>query len=370
MTVAPVTVQRRFMQLGRVRMGERTDKGAPKKLDCFRFTSASRSLLEAVSVKYGGTVQEWKGAPDEGYFELKTTADEIDIILPPTFSMSDGEPTVPWSQFFELWSNGGCQRRCDGVMESLSGKPCMCNPEDRACDITTRVQFMLPDMPGLGVWRLDTKGWNAAAELPGTLELLRMAAEERKFIPAVLRMEKRTSKKEGQTRRFVVPVIDLPQVTMSQLAGGDLLSLNAPAPAPPKPELPAGPETPQETSFDEPDFGQRPPLPEGPEQLAAAQDEDPGRSSSSPGGAAVPGHAETGTPDGAAAPLFLDPIIVQAGEVKITRGNVAGKTVAEIVEEDPERCLAYINGGGKDQKLIAAITTYMHAVRPDLMETR
>jgi hypothetical protein len=279
MTVAPVIVQRRFMQLGRVRLGEKGSKGEPRKLDNFRFTSASRALLEAVAAKYGGKVQEWQGAPDEGYFELKTTSTELDIILPPTFSDEDGSPSLPWSQFFELWSGGGCQRRCDGVTETLSGKPCLCDPDDRACDVTTRVQFMLPDIPGLGVWRLDSKGWNAAAELPGTLQLLQLAAEERKFIPAVLRMEKRTKKVEGQTRRFVVPVIDLPSVSVNQLAGGDLLSLNAPAPAPPRPALPAAPAPPADPSFEgTPDFGQRPPLPTEPEpEPQPARDEESAR---------------------------------------------------------------------------------------------
>ena len=362
MSVAPVTIQRRFMELGRVRLGEKGAKGEPRKLDCFRFTSASRPLLEAVAARYGGTVQAWQGAPDEGYFELKTTSTELDIILPPTFSMSDGEPTVPWSQFFELWSNGGCQRRCDGVVESLAGKPCMCNPEDRACDIVTRVSFMLPDLPGLGVWRLDSKGWNAAAELPGTLELLQLAASERKFIPAVLRLEKRTSKKEGQTRRFVVPVLDLPQVSMSQLAGGDLLSLNAPAPAPPKPALPSGPEPPEDPDFAHEEFGQPPPLPGEPEAgvpLAAqgASDDDV-----HPPEEAAPVSGEL-----SAASSVSDPIVIQAGEVTISRGTAAGKTVREIVETEPDRCLRYL-AAGKNELLKAAITTYMAAVRPDLLE--
>jgi len=350
MAVAPIQVQRRFMQLGRVRMGERTASGAPKKLDCFRFTSASRTLLEAVASRYGGEVREWKGAPDEGYFELKTTAEELDIILPPTFSMSDGSPTVPWSQFFELWSNGGCQRRCDGIIESLSGKGCLCNPEERACDIVTRVSFMLPDLPGLGVWRLDSKGWNAAAELPQTLELLQMAASQRKFIPAVLRMEKRTSKKEGQTRRFVVPVIDLPQVTMSQLAGGDLLSLNAPAPAPPRPALPAGPDTPADTEFEHDQFGPLPPLPgepeRGPQSPNAQADEE---TASDP----------DGEPD--ADPLSFDEVVKLAGEVEIVRGKHAGKSVAQAVTEDRAGAQAFLSSNSRDAKLKDAIRTYLHA---------
>lgn len=286
-----VTIQRRMMQLGRVRLGEKGPKGEPKKLTTFRFTSASRVLLEAVAAKHGGTVQEWQGAPDEGYFEVTTLASSLDIVLPPVFSDADGRPTTSYSQWFESWSGGGCQRRCDGLTEMLSSKPCMCNPEARQCKTTTRVSFMLPDIPGLGVWRLDTHGEYAAIELPGTLEMLTLAASEHKFIPAVLRAEQRTKKVPGEgTRRFVVPVIDLPHVTVNQLAAGDVpLALNGPMPVAPKPELPrAVPPPPDDPRFqhsngDDPGWGPGPAIPSagaavaggdphGPESQAA-QDE-------------------------------------------------------------------------------------------------
>lgn len=264
-------IQRRMMELGRVRLGEKGPKGEPRKLSTFRFTSASRALLEAVALQYGGKVTQWTNAPDEGYYEVTTTATELDIVLPPVFSDADGTPTVAYSQWFELWSGGGCQRRCDGVNEALSGKPCLCElegNEDRACKPTTRVSFMLPDIPGLGVWRLDSHGWNAATELPVTLEVLSQAAQANKFIPAVLRLQNRTKKTEGQTRRFVVPVIDLKDISVKQLATGqvpDAIAMNAPAmTAIPKPALPAGGELPADASFAqerEPDLGPPPPPP-------------------------------------------------------------------------------------------------------------
>ncbi|MBA2643597.1 MAG: hypothetical protein H0U82_11835 [Actinobacteria bacterium] len=180
-------VQRRMMEIARVRLGRKGSKGQPEKLDHFRFTSASR---------------EW----------------------------------------LELWSGGGCERRCDGETEALSGKPCLCNPDERACKPTTRIAFMLPDVPGFGLVRLESHGWNAAAELPGAVDVLMRAAAQGAFIPAVLRLEPRTSKKDGQTRRFVVPVIDLPSLKIGEvLAGEGVLSLNAPgAPPSSRPELPAG----------------------------------------------------------------------------------------------------------------------------------
>src|SRR6266540_1303198 len=139
-----VTLQKRMMQLGRVRLGQKGPKGEPQKLGTFRFTSASRSLLDEGTERYGCTGKPWEHAPDEGYFEVVTQASEMDVILLSRYSESDGSPTTTYSQWFEQWSRGGCQRRCNGETELLSGKPCLCEAEDvdkRACQITTRVSF-------------------------------------------------------------------------------------------------------------------------------------------------------------------------------------------------------------------------------------
>ena len=242
------SLQKRFMELGRFRMGEKGPKGEPRKRDTFRATTASRPLAQAIADRYGGTVEPWPEAPDgDGYWQVATDTAELNIILPPVYSSEDGTSTTTWSQWFESWSAGGCERRCDGVTEMLSDSPCLCRAaveaegEDaRECQVTTRVSFMLPEIPGLGVWRLDSKGWNAATELPGTLELLVRAASEHAFIEAVLRIEQRVKKQPGEpTKRFVVPVIDLPSVTLKQLASGEVpLVLNAPRQSPPKPPLP------------------------------------------------------------------------------------------------------------------------------------
>src|SRR5690606_20332280 len=94
-----------------------------------------------------------------------------------------------------------------------------CDPDARACKATTRVNVMLPDLPDVGVWRLETHGINAAFELPGTIEIIQMASQTGQFLTGRLRIEHRTSKKAGQTRKFIVPVIDL-DVSMRQLTSG------------------------------------------------------------------------------------------------------------------------------------------------------
>ena len=71
-------------------------------------------------------------------------------------------------------------------------------------------------MPGIGVWRLESHGWNAAVELPGLAEFV-MRADG--MVPAFLTLEERVTKRDGKTNRFMVPGIDV-EVTPSQLLAG------------------------------------------------------------------------------------------------------------------------------------------------------
>lgn len=234
-------IQRKLAEHGRIRLGAKGDKGQPKKLETFRLTCASKDKLEVAARIYGGKVREWSDAPDKGYYELYTDATELNVLIPPIATLC--------SQYYETWSGGGCKRRCDGETELLSGEKCKCDPDDRECKVTTRISVMLPQIPGLGLWRLESHGWHAATTLPGTMDML---ANQGKFVQAVLRLEQRSEKKDGKTRRFVVPVIDLPDVTVGDLlASNPALLLGGPASTPvgakvARPELPEPASLPDE----------------------------------------------------------------------------------------------------------------------------
>jgi hypothetical protein len=224
-------IQRRFHEVGRIRAGSKSDRGAPQKLDKWRLTSANRAALEAAAAVYGGTVQPWADAPTPGQWELFTDVDALDAVIPPA-----AEPYTLW---YEAWSGGGCDRRCDGVRDHLNDTACVCNPDDRACKPTLRVSVMLTRVPGLGVWRYESHGWNAAVEVPTMLDLLALGARDGVFVPAVLRLEQRVSRKKGEgTRRFAVPVIDI-----QETAGDFTRTIAAGDPLPPPPSL-AAPDRP------------------------------------------------------------------------------------------------------------------------------
>lgn len=230
MPIVILEEQRRFRELGRIRLGERepvlvksgpkagqqAEKDGkpvfrPKRLADFRLTSPWRHLLDAAAAAgIGGEVKPWSPSEGRNEFELVTDKDVLEVLVPP------GEVL---SQWMEEWSGGGCARRCDGVrMVIAQGKSadrsCQCSPDgsvaisDRQCKPTTRLLLMLPGLPDLGVWRIESHGINAALELGKAVELTELATRRGVIIPAELRIEQREVRRPGEPlKRFNVPTL-------------------------------------------------------------------------------------------------------------------------------------------------------------------
>jgi hypothetical protein len=206
-------IQRRAQQLGRIRIGNQvaTSNGRmrPAKLGTFRLTTASRRTADAVAAELGGTVQPFTTARTAGQWEVITELAELPVMIPANGALT---------QDYELWTAAGCARRCDSQVERISGQPCMCPSDPRArqeaakdgeaCKAVTRLNVMLPDLPGLGLWRLDTSGYYAAVELGAAADLLQEARAMGVSIPAELAIEQREARRPGQqVKTFPVPVL-------------------------------------------------------------------------------------------------------------------------------------------------------------------
>lgn len=214
--MAIVDIQRRFRQLGRIRAGaqeaNKSGKGThPVKLDRFRLTSPWQHLIEQAADVYGGTATPWHNPGTKAdEWEVRVETEALPVVVP---------PGQVFDQWYELWTGGGCQRRCDGVTQVLVDRPCQC-PEDplerqeqagkgAACKPTTRLRLMLPDVADVGIWLLESHGFHAAAELGGAAGLVEAATRQGAMIPADLRLAFREgSRRPGQQRRtFYVPAL-------------------------------------------------------------------------------------------------------------------------------------------------------------------
>lgn len=84
--------------------------------------------------------------------------------------------------------------------------------------------MVLPRLPGIGQWRLEARGFYAAVELAAAAQVLEEASRRGALLPARLRIEQRTARRDGQIHNYRVPVLDL-DVSVAQLhelAAGDV----------------------------------------------------------------------------------------------------------------------------------------------------
>lgn len=250
-----IDIQRRGQQIGRLRLGQKVatgkfdkdgnEKFRPARLDTWRITTGSRYQADAISARFGGEVRSW-----EREFEVITDTNRLPVTVPPRDEVV--------SQWYEMWNKGGAMRRCDSQREQIGGGPCLCphakdpgnadecaiaalersrlatmNPP-QACKLITRVNVMIPDLPGLGVFRLDTNSYYAAVEIGDTARLMQVARDRGVFLPAEFRIEQRQRVAGGQTKKFPVPVLEV-LTTFRDLATGAIESAGIVAQLPPAP---------------------------------------------------------------------------------------------------------------------------------------
>lgn len=218
-------MQRSQQEVGRIRAGASvttsSGKQRPTKLDRFLITSDARSVCDSVAAVFGGTVEAYHPmGKDQRGWQVLIEAEELPVAVPP------GQTVV--SQWWELWQGGGLTRRCDGVKSTCWSKDdgeqqsgCLCPPDHveraalgangRACKPTTTLCVMLPDVPGLGQFRLVSHGVYAAMEIGATAQLMQTAFDHGVVLPAILRLSQREGvRRPGQTvNQFAVPELHL-----------------------------------------------------------------------------------------------------------------------------------------------------------------
>ena len=229
-------------EIGRIRFGEKrvsakSGKEYPAALDSPRLTSPSEEAIRGVAALYGGEARPWE-SPSGAQWEV-TVDRRVAVVVPP------GLDEV-WSRAYEVWSRGGCQRRCDGVRawvpqgRKWAERPCLCggpevDPEERECKMHLRFRVMVLGVPVLGLWRAETQGFYAGTEIPPMLDMLQASGRA-----GWLRLEPRQRVSFGETRNFPVVVIDAPFMPEEVLQLERPPGMEELAPPPVRPQLASG----------------------------------------------------------------------------------------------------------------------------------
>lgn len=216
-------IQRRTAEHGRLRTGY-TQGNQPKRSNTWVITSHSEEHVRTAAKLWGGTPERWTPLNQNVVqWRVVTEASAIEALITP------GDPL---NQYNEMWTAGGCQRRCDGDTELLSRQPCICarqfgedwhqQKKGTVCATTSRLNVMLPDLAGMGMWRAETHSFYAASEWGGMVDMVLAGTDGRGFVPVTLRIEPRQVVRAGKTKKFPVVVVELRGVTPRQALAGPL----------------------------------------------------------------------------------------------------------------------------------------------------
>jgi hypothetical protein len=216
-------IQARAAEHGRLRTGYTQGK-RPMRSSTWVVTSHSEEHVRTAARLWGGEPEQWQPLNSTiSQWRVITKAPSIEALITP------GDPL---NQYNEMWSAGGCQRRCDGETELLARQPCVClarfgedwhqQKKGAVCSTTSRLNVMLPDLSGMGMWRAETHSFYAAQEWGGMVDMVLAGTDGKGFIPVTLRIEPRQVIREGQTKKFPVVVVELRGVTPRQALAGPM----------------------------------------------------------------------------------------------------------------------------------------------------
>jgi hypothetical protein len=221
-------IQARAAEHGRLRTGY-TQGNRPMRSATWVVTSHSEEHVRTAAKLWGGEPESWK--------PLNSTIEQWRVITKASSIEALITPGDPLNQYNEMWSKGGCQRRCDGETELLSRQSCLCarqfgedwhqQKKGTVCSTTSRLNVMLPDLSGMGMWRAETHSFYAAQEWGGMVDMVLAGTRGDGFVPVTLRIEPRQRVANGETKKFPVVVVELRGVTPRQALAGPMNAATA-----------------------------------------------------------------------------------------------------------------------------------------------
>lgn len=199
MAIKGISEKRRLPRLGKIRLGVKVQPSDPNKR---AFPKAVDYFVvpPAVAKVYGDQPKE------------------LDVLFP----VEDENHFFP--QFYKRYgANAGLLCKGDGEMaievDPTTGemKQVSCNPETcqhckaKKCHIVGNLQFMMPNVPGLGVYQIDTGSYNSIVNINSAITLIRALFGRIAMIPLKLTIEPMEANitENGKTFKKVVYVMNI-----------------------------------------------------------------------------------------------------------------------------------------------------------------
>ncbi len=154
-------------------------------------------------------------------------------------------------------------RDTKGKVEWRDGLPChgrdCIDYKAKKCQEVMNLQFLMPDVPGLGVWQVDTGSINSIININSTAKLLRLQYKRVWGIPLSLTLEPKEVNNPDDGKKKTVHVLNLRMRgtlnEVAQLLSRNVAGLLSPVPVPPDEE-----EAPMDTADAEPPNGKSAPI--------------------------------------------------------------------------------------------------------------
>lgn len=243
MPIKDLTNIRRLPRLGKIQLGIKVKTNTPCK--CKQRTGDKNPIQDCMMCKGTGLLHRPK---EVDYFVLPKALAEFfkgePKELPIMFPIENAE--IFFQQWYKCYGFNVLKCKGDGVnamtwdekKEGMVTIACPCEKlEGGACRRVAILQFLLPDVPGAGVWQISTTSRNSIIDINSSIHYIRSICGRVRMIPLVLKREpiktQRLEKGVPKSGTHYTMKIDMANVSLRQLqAAGKVKPEEAMLPAP------------------------------------------------------------------------------------------------------------------------------------------
>jgi len=227
MPINELSKRRRLPRLGKIRLGIKEKTSVPCK--CKEKNPEKKPMLTCRICEGTGYIFRPK---EVDYFvcppEVQAIYGEKPKELPIMFPVENEE--VFFQQWYMRYGYGVLKCIGDGINartwdEEKNGFrtiPCPCEQlEKKSCMRQALLQFLLYEVPGAGVWQINTSSKNSIVDINSGIEYIRSLCERIRMIPLVLKREEmtasRTEKGKLKSSTHHTLKLDLANTSLKQL---------------------------------------------------------------------------------------------------------------------------------------------------------